>query len=159
MYESLCIYCRKDASTASGKEHIIPESLGCNETLPKGYVCDSCNNYFGNSIDRSVFHNRAIAYYVGSEEILGKKGKPRRNIGKYLSFPKKGYMELTLSATIPPKKPIREIEFSLKQDNEFNDLEFARGIHKIATIDHENKELVFCYNNDGTIQTFSGLDH
>jgi hypothetical protein len=101
MNESPCIYCLKDASSAKGKEHVIPEALGCKETLPQGYVCDSCNSYFGTSVDRSVVNNRMIALTLLADQIPGKTGKPRNNFGTRLYASPDGYIAIMLGpATI-----------------------------------------------------------
>src|SRR5262249_562875 len=40
-----CIYCLNTAGSFRSEEHIYPESLGNDEAiLPKGFVCDTCNN-------------------------------------------------------------------------------------------------------------------
>lgn len=131
--EKVCIYCRKDSSNATSKEHIIPEALGCKETLPIGYVCDSCNNYFSN-MDKNVLYNRYIGMRVGTEEILGKKDKIRRQIGERLRFPKKGALEIILGPVTIPAGTHHgmKLDFKLEQSKEFDELLFARGIHKIA---------------------------
>ena len=50
-----CIFCHKDSSASNSVEHIIPESLGNTQYfLPKGYVCDECNNYFAVKIERDL---------------------------------------------------------------------------------------------------------
>lgn len=41
-----CIFCKDSSDNSTSVEHIIPESLGNKDILPKGIVCDSCNNYF-----------------------------------------------------------------------------------------------------------------
>ncbi len=57
-----CIFCHKDSSTSKSVEHIIPESLGNKEhILPKGYVCDACNNYFSVKIEKEML---AQPYFV-----------------------------------------------------------------------------------------------
>ena len=56
------------------------KALGCNKTLPKGFVCDSCNGYFAD-MDKDILLNRYIALYVGAEGIPGKRRKIRREIG------------------------------------------------------------------------------
>ena len=44
---NICMFCHKDSSSSKSVEHIIPESFGNkHHYLPKGYVCDKCNNYF-----------------------------------------------------------------------------------------------------------------
>lgn len=126
-----CIYCKKDSTGSSGKEHIIPEALGCKDCLPVNYVCDSCNNYFS-KLDKSVLYNRAIAIHVGAEQIPGKKNHIRRSITNKLSFPKKGNFTLTLGPITIPQTGAKEITFQPKQSNEFDELQFARAVHKMA---------------------------
>lgn len=127
---AVCIYCLKGSCGARSLEHVIPEALGCRETLPKGCVCDACNNYFS-EMDKSILLNRYIGLHVGTEEIPGKKGKIRRQIGERLRFPQKGAFEMALGPrTITPGT--QKVEFVLEQSKEFDELLFARGIHKIA---------------------------
>ncbi len=127
---AVCIYCLKDGFGARSLEHVIPEALGCRITLPKGYVCDACNNYFS-EMDKSILLNRYIGLHVGTEEIPGKKGKIRKQIGERLRFAEKGTFEITLGPrTITPGT--KKVEFGLEQSKEFDELLFARGIHKIA---------------------------
>lgn len=126
-----CMYCFSDASAAKGVEHIIPESLGYKEVLPQGYVCDNCNSYFGTSIDKSIVHNRIIAFQLLADRTSGKKGKPRKQIGKRLSSLPNGRVGIMLGpATVT--SGTKQIDFKLEQNKEFDDLEFARGVHKIA---------------------------
>lgn len=72
---SICIFCHKDSSTSKSVEHIIPESFGNKDHfLPKGYVCDKCNNYFAIKIEKELL---AQPYFVSMRfrnEILTKKG-------------------------------------------------------------------------------------
>ena len=73
---STCIFCHKDSSLSKSVEHIIPESLGNkHHFLPRGYVCDDCNNYFSVKIESQLL---AQPYFVSMRfrnEILNKKGK------------------------------------------------------------------------------------
>jgi hypothetical protein len=51
----ICIFCRQDTTSSRSVEHIIPESLGNTQNvLPKGIVCDRCNEYFGRKIEQPV---------------------------------------------------------------------------------------------------------
>lgn len=72
-----CIFCHKDSSTSKSVEHIIPESLGNkSHILPKGYVCDECNNYFARKIEKILLEQ---PYFVSARfrnEVLTKKNKP-----------------------------------------------------------------------------------
>ena len=131
--KKVCIYCLKDSSNTRNLEHVIPEALGCKDTLPKGTICDSCNSYFPN-MDKNVLYNRYISLHVGTAEIPGKKDKIRKQLGEKLFFPKKGEFQIVLPGTIPAGElqPGMEIDFKIEQSKEFKELLFARGIHKIA---------------------------
>lgn len=48
-----CIFCKENTVNTKSIEHVIPESLGNKEhILPKGAVCDKCNNYFATKIEK-----------------------------------------------------------------------------------------------------------
>lgn len=48
-----CIFCKNNSENTKSIEHIVPESLGNKEhVMPKGAVCDSCNNYFALKIEK-----------------------------------------------------------------------------------------------------------
>lgn len=50
-----CIFCQEDSSSSKSVEHIVPESLGNTQyILPKGVVCDKCNNYFSRKIEGKI---------------------------------------------------------------------------------------------------------
>ncbi len=71
----LCVYCGK--ITTLGKEHeehIIPESLGCKETLYDGAVCTKCNNDLGTSVDSKFFREPMAASGQVATGTLGKAG-------------------------------------------------------------------------------------
>ncbi len=129
----VCIYCLKDSSNTNNLEHVIPESLGCKDTLPKGTVCDSCNDYFSN-IDKNVLYNRYISFHAGTQEVPGKKGKTRRHLGEKLFFPKKYEFIMSLQCAIPQGEyqAGAKFDFKIEQSKEFDELLFAHGVHKIA---------------------------
>ena len=131
--KAVCIYCLKDSSNTRNLEHVIPEALGCKDTLPKGTICDSCNSYFPN-MDKNVLYNRYISLHVGTAEIPGKKGTPRKRLGEKLFFPKKDEFQIVLQGIIAAgeSQPGMEIDCKIEQSKEFKKLSFARGIHKIA---------------------------
>lgn len=70
----VCIYCKGDARAAKAQEHVVPHALG-NEgwVLPKGTVCDPCNNYFGGKVD-SPFVNAGFGDFKSLFGVPGKKG-------------------------------------------------------------------------------------
>ena len=125
-----CIYCKGDLETFNAEEHVFPASIGGNKTLPKGYVCDGCNNYFA-ELDTAVLMNRYIAMDVGALEIPGRGGKPRQRIGERLEFSQGGKISLKMGP-IKIRSGAVSATFQPTQSKEFNELRFARGIHKIA---------------------------
>ena len=53
-----CIYCLSDTGTFTSEEHIVPESLGNYDTvLPKGFVCDTCNNEVLSGLDSELVNS------------------------------------------------------------------------------------------------------
>ncbi|MBW4706995.1 HNH endonuclease [Roseobacter sp. YSTF-M11] len=56
-----CIFCKKTAGPLRSVEHIGPESMGNisgRRVLPKGAVCDPCNNYFATKVEGAeLIHN------------------------------------------------------------------------------------------------------
>lgn len=97
-----CIFCKNDSSNSKSVEHIIPESLGNKKnTLSKGIVCDSCNNYFGNKIEKNVLEMTYFKSLRGRIMIENKKGKIPR-----------------ISGFTKNKEEV-EITFSLNGDNTF----------------------------------------
>jgi hypothetical protein len=48
-----CLFCKCATDSCVSVEHIVPESLGNTEhTLPRGWVCDGCNNYFAREVEK-----------------------------------------------------------------------------------------------------------
>lgn len=71
-----CIFCKNPSLNSKSVEHIIPESLGNKEhILPKGIVCDSCNQYFAKKLEKPLLE---LPYFVNvrSRNIVeSKKGR------------------------------------------------------------------------------------
>lgn len=54
-----CLFCKQASSTSRSIEHIIPECLGNTEhVLPRGVVCDSCNNYIAREVEKPILDSR-----------------------------------------------------------------------------------------------------
>ncbi|WP_295123480.1 HNH endonuclease [uncultured Chitinophaga sp.] len=71
-----CIFCKEDSSKSKSIEHIVPESLGNKQhTLPKGVVCDACNNYLAIKIEKRVLELAYFQSLRGRHHIENKKGK------------------------------------------------------------------------------------
>ncbi|WP_159887021.1 HNH endonuclease [Paenibacillus puerhi] len=71
-----CLFClRRDVSFLK-IEHVIPESLGNDDlVLPLGYVCDSCNQYFGSKIEGEALNNPPFNIERVAANIKTKKKK------------------------------------------------------------------------------------
>jgi len=70
-----CIFCKLDASASISVEHIIPESLGNEEhVLPKGVVCDKCNNYFARKIEGPLLETSYLKYARSTMGVPNKRG-------------------------------------------------------------------------------------
>jgi hypothetical protein len=70
-----CLFCKCDSDKSISVEHILPESLGNKEhILPKGVVCDDCNNYFATKIEKVLLDQpyfRSVRHRCGIESKKG----------------------------------------------------------------------------------------
>lgn len=72
----ICIFCKNDSSSSKSVEHIIPESFGSKtKVLPKGIVCDSCNNYFSIKIENPLLSDISFRNLRAYYQVPTKKGK------------------------------------------------------------------------------------
>lgn len=80
-----CIFCGNDSRASRSVEHIIPESFG-NSTaiLPKGVVCDKCNNYIGRKIESPFLNSEAILLL---RQELALENKNNKTINQF-DYPK-----------------------------------------------------------------------
>ena len=71
-----CLFCKKDSSQARSVEHIVPESLG-NRTrvLPRGAICDPCNNYFASSVEAPILGHQSFQNLRAKYQVRTKKGR------------------------------------------------------------------------------------
>jgi hypothetical protein len=78
-----CLFCRKDSSDSKSVEHVIPESLGSYRVvLPKGVVCDSCNNYFALKVEKPLLEHSSFRNMRAWFQVPTKKGKLPSVLGK-----------------------------------------------------------------------------
>lgn len=124
-----CIYCSENIEKQRTKEHVFPANLGGEICLPADYVCDECNNYFAR-MDKTFLLNNYIATTVLTEEILNRNGKIRYKISDRVSYLGKRQFALTLAPIDLLKNKSATIKIT--QSKEFNELLFARAVHKIA---------------------------
>ncbi len=70
-----CLFCKVDSSKSRSVEHIIPESLGNkSHVLPRGVVCDRCNNYFARKVEKPFLESTAILMLRFDQELQSKRG-------------------------------------------------------------------------------------
>jgi len=76
-----CLYCRQTPRKFTSVEHVIPESLGNTDSaynraivLPKGAVCDHCNNGALSQLDQALIRFDAISWMKTSHGIPSKSG-------------------------------------------------------------------------------------
>jgi len=71
-----CVFCKENSDSSISIEHIIPESLGNKKAiLPRGIVCDSCNNYFARKIEQELLN---IPFYKSLRSRYGVESKKRK---------------------------------------------------------------------------------
>lgn len=71
-----CIFCKTSSDDSRSVEHIIPESLG-NTTfiLPRGVVCDRCNNYLARKVEKPFLDSQALQDLRFHQAVPNKRGK------------------------------------------------------------------------------------
>lgn len=94
-----CIYCLSSEGTFGSEEHIVPESLGNDEfVLPRGLVCDACNNGVLAGLDNALLRFEPIALSQVIYVPYTKGGRlPSANF-QNLSLTKTGPRQLRLQA-------------------------------------------------------------
>jgi len=69
-----CLFCESNGPFAT-TDHIIPESLGNDDLLLAGEVCDGCQRYFGKEVEKYVLEKTPIGMWRALLGIQSKKGK------------------------------------------------------------------------------------
>ena len=84
-----CIFCKIESKNECSVEHIIPESLGnIKHTLPRGVVCDKCNQYFARKIERPLLESEMFKFLRANRRIPNKRGRiPIFNQNTQLDLP------------------------------------------------------------------------
>src|SRR5438874_252658 len=77
-----CLYCRSNGPFST-KEHVVPESLGNDDLILTGEVCDACQRYFGKEVERYVLEKTPLAFWRLFLQIPTKKrNQPTVNTGQ-----------------------------------------------------------------------------
>src|SRR5262249_12994746 len=68
-------FCKSDSTRSCSVEHIIPEALGNIEyVLPRGMVCDTCNNYFARKVEGPLLETPWFRHVRSRQFIQNKRG-------------------------------------------------------------------------------------
>jgi hypothetical protein len=133
-----CVYCRKDSGRNPGLAHIFPEALHCNdEVLPRGAVCDVCNEYLGRRLDENLIRYPSIAFAIQFLATPGKKGKPRKRVGAIdREIPGKPDVLLQTKTERPSistgPNGVKRAHVLLSADPQFRMPRFRRALHHVA---------------------------
>jgi hypothetical protein len=97
-----CLFCELSSGPFEHTEHPIPESLGNDEILlPRGFVCDPCNQYFGAKLEAKILASPPFAVERTGQAIKTKKGKLARYDSGSISLCATGYWD-TVFLACPP---------------------------------------------------------
>jgi hypothetical protein len=76
MKPKVCIFCQASSHSSVSREHIVPESLGNRKIqLPRGVVCDKCNNYFSRKIEDPILNSLLFSQERFTHSIPNKEGR------------------------------------------------------------------------------------
>lgn len=112
-----CIFCKQNTDNSKSVEHIVPESLGNISTvLPKGIVCDKCNNYFARKIEGEMLN---LPYFKSVRQrnfILTKK---KRYVPNKVFFPntKTGWADICMENSIIDESGRNILQISINDEN------------------------------------------
>ncbi|EFF1836399.1 hypothetical protein IMQ31_18355 [Escherichia coli O169:H41] len=78
----LCIFCAGDSTDSRSVEHIMPESIGSKKrVLPRGVVCDKCNNYFARKVEQPILNHPWMRNIRAWQQIPNKRGSYQSLLG------------------------------------------------------------------------------
>lgn len=76
-----CIFCLGSSGPFSSEEHVIPEGLGNKGiVLPRGLVCDPCNNGILANLDDALISLPFVRTAMLFNGVAGKKNKPPKAV-------------------------------------------------------------------------------
>jgi hypothetical protein len=142
-----CIWCLEEppSATFGSESHVLPECVGniAQQILPKGIVCDNCNQFFGRRLEPTLINEPILSTLVA---ILG-----LRDIGSQFTYqhsPSGVHRASHIAAEVSgnrivlttqyeiegqPNKPNEVRTISKCKDYRRRDLAFlSRAVHKIA---------------------------
>lgn len=71
-----CLFCKLPSDAATSVEHVIPQSLGNSQViLPRGMICDPCNNYIARKIEQPLLAHESFRNLRAWYRIPNKRGR------------------------------------------------------------------------------------
>lgn len=71
-----CIFCKAESHHSRSVEHIVPESMGnTSHVLPRGAICDRCNEYFGRKVERPLLESPLFRHLRFGMDVPNKRGR------------------------------------------------------------------------------------
>lgn len=103
-----CVFCLRSDRSFSRREHPIPESLGNDDLiLPQGFVCDSCNQYFGLKVEQQVLSLAPFSVERVAQAVKNKGGKYPHVTGDKIALQSTGYWDRFIFESDPPHNHFR----------------------------------------------------
>jgi len=131
MFNMRCVFCKNESSLSISVEHIIPQSLGNTKNfLPKGIVCDSCNNYFALKIEKPLLEQPFFKNLRARNWISNKKGRiPSEDI-RFIGAKEKSIVHRSKKDKTPIEIDIDTDFFSSIINNEITELIFPTEVER-----------------------------
>lgn len=99
-----CLFCSSERGPFESVEHPIPESMGNDDTVvPKGFVCDACNQYFGSKIERQIMASPPFNVERVKASIKTKKHGYSKYVDDDLLLLSHGFWDHTICAMSPER--------------------------------------------------------
>lgn len=100
-----CVFCLRSDGSFLRREHPIPESLGNDDLiLPMGFVCDSCNQYFGTKLEKDVLNFAPFGVSRATQCIKNKAGGYPVVGGSSIRVRSAGHWDGLIFCSAPPHK-------------------------------------------------------
>src|SRR5689334_121693 len=93
-----CLFCLSEKGPFDRDEHPIPESLGNNELLlPRGVVCDFCNQYFGTKLEKRILSLPPFSFVRVALNVRNQRGRvPPSSHGQHYTLRPTGFRDVVI---------------------------------------------------------------
>lgn len=123
-----CLFCKRSTASSRSKEHIIPESLGNTIfVLPRGVVCDRCNNYFASKVEKPFLESPGISALRGYQAVPSKRGRVPISMGVIFPTCRSVRIRRHLSGPVKASVDLDPVAFQAAQDSASGSLLLPTG--------------------------------